>query len=1161
MTYNTTEGFEGNWTYSYFSNCTQVESGSHLENRRGWKQLTKEITLEKGKTYYIDIRGYFNINMNSQEGFKVDVIPLVKIATSDFMLSEMAWWSGGANWANSKNITITNIENNYHANEYMRVNVTGLTLATTNCSKELVLIDNSSYQLEMGIINSGTSDGKQWCYVEFLANISANENLNYTAYYNNPNANEQMENLTYFMDDFNRADSTDIGNGWVKPPAQNATDSKILNNELVFIVGLEPAGAFHSVSISSAIPHTIESTGNLTVSKRYAGFYLSDRNTTSAGYTGTYIHWNSGPSTEDSDDYIKLQDQAVANQSANGMTILTNVAYVFYTSINNQDTIGRRISGKVVRQDNGAFFSYHILNNAVTTNTLSIGVLNIQGHADAVGAAMATDYIKVYKGIVYLNSSTYTIGAEQAYDTIPPSITQLIITPQQPKSGEDLECNATLTDNRATTLTAYWKWYKNSQPYSSGSTTVQNGTDSLITTLLAGNTTKGEQWICEVKPFDGVNYGNASNSSAVTILNTAPTHSQPKLQATSKYNTTSDNLTCKNQSTSDADNDKVTNIYNWFKNSQPLAVLNMPSENSAKDYSGKGNNGTIYGATFTEGKIGKALSFDGIDDYVTVGKMQDMESRLNNSFSVSIWVKTANTTTNRRLMGSVDDGSTQAFTIAWNYGSTYEVNNLRVYLRDDEGNDYYSYLPSANPKLTDGAWHHYVFGRNSNTEVFVYIDGEKQTLTSSGTLSTVDKFAGSGFQYPFALGAQNDRGAIASHFNGAIDEAKIYPSALTAQQIKQVYEETKDGKTDNSTIVAQETTAGDTYMCQVTPNDAEEDGVTLNSTSLQILWNITFDVRSGETNVSLPNFNIYCNNSFIIVGAASPISIGFLPANYECTFVATEFYNKTINFVADSDKTINVKMSREFSLTIEEHNMLEEIYNCLKTGECIKLLRAINQTTTQIWQQVTRTNRNVVTQEQFISNTLSNTSNITLNYTIQIPFKQGYTNGELLPLRLFFWFTDTNKTKCYNQDKTTDSNRAESPYCFPLIAETLGPNNGSVTFTIDLRPNLPTASYNVIRAIEIDPIVEGLQRWVNYGQEDVGQVTVEEGNEEAEITLEKIAETLPPKTGFLTGATIQGIRNFLTGNQIVVIVGITAITFLLAIIVICSTIYKIRRIG
>jgi hypothetical protein len=39
-------------------------------------------------------------------------------------------------------------------------------------------------------------------------------------------------------------------------------------------------------------------------------------------------------------------------------------------------------------------------------------------------------------------------------------------------------------------------------------------------------------------------------------------------------------------------------------------------DGDAKDSSGNGNDGTIYGATFVEGKFGKALSFDGVDDYV-----------------------------------------------------------------------------------------------------------------------------------------------------------------------------------------------------------------------------------------------------------------------------------------------------------------------------------------------------------------------------------------------------------------------------------------------------------------------------------------------------------------------------------------------------------------
>lgn len=38
----------------------------------------------------------------------------------------------------------------------------------------------------------------------------------------------------------------------------------------------------------------------------------------------------------------------------------------------------------------------------------------------------------------------------------------------------------------------------------------------------------------------------------------------------------------------------------------------------AKDESGSGNDGAIYGAKWVEGKFGKALEFDGVDDYVKV---------------------------------------------------------------------------------------------------------------------------------------------------------------------------------------------------------------------------------------------------------------------------------------------------------------------------------------------------------------------------------------------------------------------------------------------------------------------------------------------------------------------------------------------------------------
>jgi hypothetical protein len=39
----------------------------------------------------------------------------------------------------------------------------------------------------------------------------------------------------------------------------------------------------------------------------------------------------------------------------------------------------------------------------------------------------------------------------------------------------------------------------------------------------------------------------------------------------------------------------------------------------AKDSSGNGNHGTVYGATWVDGRYGKALSFDGVNDYLEIG--------------------------------------------------------------------------------------------------------------------------------------------------------------------------------------------------------------------------------------------------------------------------------------------------------------------------------------------------------------------------------------------------------------------------------------------------------------------------------------------------------------------------------------------------------------
>ena len=53
--------------------------------------------------------------------------------------------------------------------------------------------------------------------------------------------------------------------------------------------------------------------------------------------------------------------------------------------------------------------------------------------------------------------------------------------------------------------------------------------------------------------------------------------------------------------------------------------------------------------------------------------------------------------------------------------------------------------------------------------------------------------------------------------------------------------------------------------------------------------------------------------------------------------------------------------------------------------------------------------------ETFISKTLSLTSNITIDYTVNVPYKKGVEDKALLPIRIFYWFTDTDGTCYFNK--------------------------------------------------------------------------------------------------------------------------------------------------
>ncbi len=183
------------------------------------------------------------------------------------------------------------------------------------------------------------------------------------------------------------------------------------------------------------------------------------------------------------------------------------------------------------------------------------------------------------------------------------------------------------------------------------------------------------------------------------------------------------------------------------------------------------NDGSINGATFVEGKVGQAFSFDGVDDYVKINYSDSLN--ITQKITVEAWIKwDSNTFKDAGIL------------IKHNVG---EAGNGDYELRLDDGlegvafrivNEYDALISTDYIKISAGRWYH-IAGTYDGTSIKLYVDGVlKSEKTTSGAIrgSSSNVFIGSRWQ-----------GGPGATFNGLIDEVAIYDRALTADEINQHY--------------------------------------------------------------------------------------------------------------------------------------------------------------------------------------------------------------------------------------------------------------------------------------------------------------------------------------------------------------------------------------
>jgi len=188
----------------------------------------------------------------------------------------------------------------------------------------------------------------------------------------------------------------------------------------------------------------------------------------------------------------------------------------------------------------------------------------------------------------------------------------------------------------------------------------------------------------------------------------------------------------------------------------------------AHDASGGGNHGKIMGgAHWAAGKIGRALSFDGVDDFVSIPNESDFD--ITGSVTVSAWIFVEAFT--KPWLGIVTKGDR-----AWRLHRANDTNSVGFASSDLSSGQVGDLL--GNKEVADSQWHH-VVGILDGSKQLIFVDGVLDASTNSSPNISSN-------EYPVLIGANAQ--ATGRLFHGLIDDVRIYNRALSTEEVRALTE-------------------------------------------------------------------------------------------------------------------------------------------------------------------------------------------------------------------------------------------------------------------------------------------------------------------------------------------------------------------------------------
>jgi len=199
------------------------------------------------------------------------------------------------------------------------------------------------------------------------------------------------------------------------------------------------------------------------------------------------------------------------------------------------------------------------------------------------------------------------------------------------------------------------------------------------------------------------------------------------------------------------------------------------------DQSGNGNDGTLNGAEWGDGKFGTALKFDpAVKAFVEVADSPTLNPE--KEISYMAWIYSEAYDNARGIISKyTGSGNQRSYNLRLHHtingAISTEVSSNGVYQLNVSTTDVHS-----EAVLQDGSWHHAAISFKAEDFLRMYIDGE--LVSESAATATESIFDN---ETPMSIGTDfNDEDT--RFFNGMIDEVAVFNRALSNDEVKRAME-------------------------------------------------------------------------------------------------------------------------------------------------------------------------------------------------------------------------------------------------------------------------------------------------------------------------------------------------------------------------------------